>query len=50
MIVSTSWDSFYKTYDPNGALSEFCKIYNDACNRCFPLKRLSIKRLKDKNG
>ncbi len=28
MIASMSWDSFYKTNDPNGALSEFDKIPN----------------------
>jgi hypothetical protein len=48
MLSTISWDGFYQTNDPNQALSEFYQKYNDAHNECFPLKRQSIKRSKDK--
>ncbi len=48
IMINHSWDGFFKMSDPNSALEAFYKIYNDAYNKCFPLKRLSVKRSKDK--
>ncbi len=48
MISNASLEDFYKTTDPNHALSTFYKIYNNAYNKCFPLQILSNKRANDK--
>ena len=47
-IQNVSWDQYYEAKDPNKSLEIFYKIYNDAFNNSFPLKRLSRNRAKDK--
>ncbi len=39
---------FHKTTDPNRVLITFYKIYNNAYEKCCPLKRLINKRVIDK--
>ena len=48
VISETNWSSIYKTDDPNKGFSIFYDKYSHAFNQCFPLKKLSRKRAKDK--
>ena len=47
-IKSADWTEFYKTNDPEKALSIFYLNYNKAYNASFPIKQLSREKAKDK--
>jgi hypothetical protein len=48
LIANSDWEDFYNIDDANSALNIFYNTYNKAFNDAFPLKKLSIKRAKDK--
>ena len=47
-METANWDNLFQCNEPKSALEEFYKIYHPAFNKCFPLKRQSRKRSKDK--
>ena len=48
IISQTDWSPIYKTSDPNKGFSIFYTKYLNTFNKCFPIKKLSRQRAKDK--
>ena len=47
-IENSNWDVIYNENDANAAYENFIGIIKNSFEKCFPLRRLSRKRMKDK--